>query len=140
VAVMLLVGAAGWTLVTRAFRPLNEVRVAAGEIAAGDLERRLPPRPAGTEVGDLTESLDEMVASLRGALELARESEERTRRFAADAGHELRTPLTSIRGFAELYRMGAMPDAEAALARIDAESSRMSQIVEDLLVLAHLDA
>ena len=140
VAVMLLVGAAGWTLVTRAFRPLNEVRVAAGEIAAGDLERRLPPRPAGTEVGDLTESLDEMVGSLRGALELARESEERTRRFAADAGHELRTPLTSIRGFAELYRMGAMPDAEAALARIDAESSRMSQIVEDLLVLAHLDA
>lgn len=138
--VMLVVGAAGWTMVTRAFRPLDEVRIAAGEIAAGDLERRLPPRPPGTEVGDLTESLDEMVESLRGALALARDSEERTRRFAADAGHELRTPLTSIRGFAELYRMGALPDAEVALARIDAESSRMSQIVEDLLLLAQVDA
>lgn len=139
-AVLLLVGAAGWYLVTRALRPLGEVRAAAGEIAAGDLSRRLPPRPTGTEVGDLTASLDEMVDSLRGALAAAHASEDRTRRFAADAGHELRTPLTSIRGFAELHRMGAMPDAEAALGRIEAESLRMSEIVEDLLALAHLDA
>ena len=98
-AVLLVVGAAGWTLVTRALRPLDEVRLAAGQIAAGDLQRRLPPRPRGTEVGDLTASLDEMVDSLRGALaasgeseaaaraaeSVARASEERTRRFAADA-------------------------------------------------------
>lgn len=140
VVVMLVVGAAGWTLVTRAFRPLDEVREAAGEIAAGDLEKRLPPRPVGTEVGDLTASLNEMVDSLRDALETARASEERTRRFAADAGHELRTPLTSIRGFAELHRMGAMPDSAVALDRIENESLRMSQIVEDLLTLAQLDA
>lgn len=139
-AVLLIVGAAGWTLITRAFRPLDEVREAAGEIAAGDLEKRLPPRPRGTEVGDLTVSLNEMVDSLRGALESAQAAEERTRRFAADAGHELRTPLTSIRGFAELHRMGAMPDPAVALDRIENESLRMSQIVEDLLILAHLDA
>lgn len=152
--VLLVVGAAGWVLVTRAFRPLDEVRAAAGQIAAGDLDRRLPPRPRGTEVGDLTASLDEMVAALQGALAAsgraeaaareseagARASEERTRRFAADAGHELRTPLTSIRGFAELYRMGALPDPETALSRIEDESLRMTRIVEDLLTLAHLDA
>ena len=153
-AVLLVVGAAGWSLVTRALRPLDEVRSAAGQIAAGDLQRRLPPRPRGTEVGDLTASLDEMVDSLRGALaasgeseaaaraaeSIARASEERTRRFAADASHELRTPLTSIRGFAELHRMGALPDSDAALTKIEAESLRMSRIVEDLLTLAHLDA
>ena len=145
--VLLVVGGAGWTLVTRALRPLDEVREAAVEIAAGDLERRIPPRPRGTEVGDLTASLDEMVGSLRGALATARAaeaaaraSEERTRRFAADAGHELRTPLTSIRGFSELHRMGALPDPEVALERIDGESLRMTEIVEDLLTLAHLDA
>lgn len=152
--VLVLVGVAGRVLVTRAMRPLDEVRAAAGEIAAGDLDRRLPPRPPGTEVGDLTASLDEMVESLRGALAAsgraeaaareseahARASEERTRRFAADAGHELRTPLTSIRGFAELYRMGALPDASGALDKIEIESLRMSRIVEDLLTLAHLDA
>lgn len=152
--VLLLVGAAGWFLVARALRPLDEVRTAAGEIAAGALDRRLPPRPRGTEVGDLTASLDEMVDSLRGALAAsedaeaearasettARAAEERTRRFAADASHELRTPLTSIRGFAELHRMGALPDADGALTKIEAESLRMSRIVEDLLTLAHLDA
>lgn len=152
--VLLLVGGAGWALVSRALRPLGEVRAAAVQIADGDLERRLPPRPRGTEVGDLTASLDEMVDSLRGALAAsgraeaaartsaaaARASEERTRRFAADAGHELRTPLTSIRGFAELHRMGALPDAEIALERIEGESLRMTRIVEDLLTLAHLDA
>lgn len=138
--VLVMVGVVGWILVTRALRPLDEVRAAAGQIAAGDLERRLPPRPRGTEVGDLTASLDDMVESLRDALASARTSEERTRRFAADAGHELRTPLTSIRGFAELHRMGALPDADVALTRIESESLRMSQIVEDLLTLAHLDA
>lgn len=147
VVVLIVVGAAGWSLITRALRPLDEVRSVAGQISAGDLERRLPPRPRGTEVGDLTASLDEMVDALRTALATsgqseaaARASEERTRRFAADASHELRTPLTSIRGFAELHRMGALPDASVALGKIEDESLRMSHIVEDLLTLAHLDA
>ncbi|MCT1514811.1 sensor histidine kinase [Dietzia cercidiphylli] len=145
--VLLGVGIAGWVLVTRALRPLDKVRSVAGHIAEGDLEQRLPPRPLGTEVGDLTASLNEMVDALRAALAAsstseaqARASAERTRRFAADASHELRTPLTSIRGFAELHRMGALSDASTALERIEDESLRMSRIVEDLLTLAHMDA
>ena len=144
--VLLLVGLAGWYLVSRSLRPLREVEATAGEIAAGNLDRRLPDRPVGTEVGGLTHSFNEMVTRIQRAFadteaseEAARLSEERTRRFAADASHELRTPLTSIRGFAELHRMGAMPDADAALQRIESEAVRMSGLVEDLLTLARLD-
>ncbi|WP_291082878.1 sensor histidine kinase [Dietzia sp. UBA5065] len=137
--VLLVVGTAGWYLVRRALRPLGQVSEAAGQIAAGDLDRRLPERPAGTEVGDLTRSFNEMIDRIQIAFTERAASEARSRRFAADAGHELRTPLTSIRGFAELHRMGAMEDAEEVLARIDVESTRMADIVEDLLTLAGLD-
>lgn len=144
--VLLLVGVVGWYLVGRALRPLREVEAAAGEIAAGTLDRRLPDRPAGTEVGGLTRSFNEMIGRLEqsfaaseAAEAAARRSEARTRRFAADASHELRTPLTSIRGFAELHRMGAVPDARSAMSRIEAEAVRMSHLVEDLLTLARLD-
>ena len=144
--VLLLVGGAGWYLVSRELRPLREVESAAGEIAAGNLDRRLPPRPENTEVGSLSRSFNEMVTRIQRAFadtaaseEAARRSEERTRRFAADASHELRTPLTSIRGFAELHRMGAMPDSDAAIGRIESEAVRMTDLVEDLLTLARLD-
>ncbi len=70
----------------------------------------------------------------------ARASEEEMRRFIADASHELRTPLTSIKGFAELYSQGGVPDVTDAMRRIDDEAGRMNLLVEDLLMLARLDA
>ena len=80
------------------------------------------------------------VASSESSAEQARRSEERMRRFITDASHELRTPLTTIRGFAELYRQGAARDVEMLMSRIESESRRMGLLVEDLLLLARLDA
>ena len=146
VLVIILVGVLGALLVGRSMRPLQEVEAASADIAAGNLSRRLPERPEGTEVGNLTHSFNEMAtrieaafAEVRSSEEAARQSEDRMRTFIADAGHELRTPLTSIRGFADLHASGAVP-AEVALDRIGSESRRMTSLVEDLLTLAHLDA
>jgi two-component system OmpR family sensor kinase len=80
------------------------------------------------------------VASSESSAEAARTSEDRMRRFITDASHELRTPLTTIRGFAELYRQGAARDVEMLMSRIESESRRMGLLVEDLLLLARLDA
>jgi two-component system OmpR family sensor kinase len=82
-----------------------------------------------------------MLTQIEGAFRSREASEERTRRFAADASHELRTPLASIRGFAELYRQGAVPAEEVprTLRRIEDEAKRMGGLVEDLLLLARLD-
>jgi two-component system, OmpR family, sensor kinase len=80
------------------------------------------------------------VASSESSAGLARSSEERMRRFITDASHELRTPLTTIRGFAELYRQGAVSDIDQTMSRIESESRRMGLLVEDLLLLARLDA
>jgi two-component system, OmpR family, sensor kinase len=80
------------------------------------------------------------VASSEASAEHARSSEDRMRRFITDASHELRTPLTTIRGFAELYRQGAANDVELLMNRIESESRRMGLLVEDLLLLARLDA
>jgi two-component system OmpR family sensor kinase len=80
------------------------------------------------------------VALSETSAELARSSEERMRRFITDASHELRTPLTTMRGFAELYRQGAARDMEMVMSRIESESRRMGLLVDDLLLLARLDA
>jgi two-component system, OmpR family, sensor kinase len=80
------------------------------------------------------------LASSESSAEHARSSEDRMRRFITDASHELRTPLTTIRGFAELYRQGAARDVELLMSRIESESRRMGLLVEDLLLLARLDA
>ncbi len=131
----------GWLAIWRAFRPLREVEKTAAAIAAGDLSQRVPDRPATTEVGRLTSSLNIMLARIEGAFRYREASEQRTRRFAADASHELRTPLASIRGFAELYRQGAVPPEEVprTMRRIEDEATRMGGLVEDLLLLARLD-
>ena len=95
-----------------------------------------------TEVGRLGLSLNAMLARLEEAFAERRASEERLRRFLADASHELRTPLASIRGYAELFRIGAASapaDVEKAMTRIEDESARMGVLVEDLLALARLD-
>lgn len=131
----------GWFAIRRAFRPLLEVEETAAVIAAGDLSRRVPARPPTTEVGRLTASLNAMLSHIESAFRAQEASEARTRRFAADASHELRTPLASIRGFAELYRQGAVPADEVprTMRRIEDEATRMGGLVEDLLMLARLD-
>jgi two-component system OmpR family sensor kinase len=149
VAALALLAGAAWWIVRSSLRPLEEVEATAAAIANGDLARRVPERDSRTEVGRLSTALNTMLGQIEAAFDArrasessARASEERMRRFVADASHELRTPLTSIRGFSELYRQGAVGD-EAALARvmgrIEDEATRMGLLVEDLLLLARLD-
>lgn len=146
-AVLVILGVAGYWVVHRSLRPLVEVEKTAAAIAAGQLDRRVPERDPRTEVGRLSLALNGMLAQIQTAMassgesaEQARTSEERMRRFITDASHELRTPLTTIRGFAELYRQGAARDVEMLMSRIESESRRMGLLVDDLLLLARLDA
>lgn len=139
----------GSLVVRRSLRPLEEIESVAGDIAAGDLTRRVPDPDERTEVGRLAGALNGMLVQIESAVRdreaaasTANQSEQRMRRFVADASHELRTPLTSIRGFAELYRQGAVPDGPEvgrAMARIESEAGRMNILVEDMLLLARLD-
>ena len=147
--VLALLGGIGYVLVRNSLRPLDEVERTAKAIAAGDLSQRVPEGDERTEVGRLSTALNGMLARIESAFRAQRESEERARgsaermrRFVADASHELRTPLTSIRGFAELYRQGAVREPGEVgrlMQRIEAEGARMGLLVEDLLLLARLD-
>jgi two-component system OmpR family sensor kinase len=147
--VLSVLGAAGYVLVRNSLRPLAEVERTARAIADGDLSQRVPAGDDRTEVGRLTNALNRMLSRIESAFRAqqrseaqARSSEERMRRFVADASHELRTPLTSIRGFAELYRQGAVrgdDDVRRLIERIESEGGRMGLLVEDLLLLARLD-
>ena len=139
--VLLVLGAVSWWLVRREMRPLERIETTAGAIAAGDLTQRVP-EDARTEVGRLGIALNVMLAQIERAFAERRASEDRLRRFLADASHELRTPLTSIRGYAELFRRGASEneaDLAKSMTRIESESRRMGTMVEDLLLLARLD-
>jgi len=150
VAVLLLSGlgivllgalAAGWA-VRRSLRPLVQIEHTAAAIAAGDLSRRVPTLPTSTEVGRLGASLNGMLAQIEQAFAVRTASEARMRRFVADASHELRTPLATIRGYAELYRMGALDEpakVDDTMRRIEGSATRMGGLVEDLLLLARLD-
>jgi two-component system OmpR family sensor kinase len=123
-------------------KPLSRVEETAEKIAAGDLSARLPDTKPSTEVGRLTTSLNTMLSRIEESFVARTSSEEKLRRFVADASHELRTPLTAIRGFAELHRQGAISgesETKELLARIEGESIRMGSLVEDLLLLARLD-
>ncbi|HUY97580.1 MAG TPA: HAMP domain-containing sensor histidine kinase [Verrucomicrobiae bacterium] len=134
--------AAGWA-VRRGLRPLEEITITAAAIAAGDLGRRVGGAEARTEVGRLALALNTMLARIEDAFQERRASEDRLRRFLADASHELRTPLTSIRGYAELFRRGAESrpgDLAKSLRRIEEEAGRMGLLVDDLLLLARLDS
>jgi two-component system OmpR family sensor kinase len=114
----------------------------AGAIAAGDLSHRVEDTDPRSEVGRLGIALNAMLDRLEQAFREREASEDRLRRFLADASHELRTPLASIRGYAELFRMGAArrpADVEKAMRRIEDEAARMGLLVEDLLMLARLD-
>jgi two-component system OmpR family sensor kinase len=132
----------GWVVIRIGLRPLERIGRVASEIAGGDLSRRVSPSDQRTEVGRLGRSLNEMLGQIEQAFRARRQSEDQLRRFLADASHELRTPLASIRGYAELFRLGAADDPatlERAMARIESEATRMGVLVEDLLSLAALD-
>jgi two-component system OmpR family sensor kinase len=140
--VLLLMAAVGWWVVGVGLRPLDRMGATAGRIAGGDLSQRVAPAEPGTEVGRLGLALNAMLHQIEQAFAERTASEERLRTFLADASHELRTPLASIRGYAELFRMGAArdgEDAERAMTRIEQEAARMGVLVEDLLLLARLD-
>jgi two-component system OmpR family sensor kinase len=169
VGVLIALAAVGAALVRQSLIPLLQIERTAAAIGAGDLTRRVPdPEDHGggeptTELGRLSRALNAMLAQIeaafiaraqseqaaRQAAEAARLSEARAlaseakmRQFVADASHELRTPLTTIRGFAELYRQGAVADPEEVaklVRRIEDEAARMGLLVEDLLLLARLD-
>ena len=131
----------GWYAVKRAFRPLSKIEDTAAAIAAGDLTQRIPIRQADDEVTSLARSLNVMLTQIESSFAMREASEDRMRQFVSDASHELRTPLATVRGYAELYRQGAVNEAEsvsAAMDRIEGEASRMSGLVEDLLTLARL--
>lgn len=141
---------AGYGMVRVSLRPLRDIERTAAAIASGDLSRRVPEEPPGTEVGRLGRSLNGMLTQIEGAFRArerseaaARDSERRMRRFVADAGHELRTPLTSIRGFAELHRQrgaSASPEqTDELIGHIEDSATAMGLLVEDLLLLARLD-
>ncbi|WP_343237971.1 HAMP domain-containing sensor histidine kinase [Streptomyces sp. SID2999] len=152
VAGLIAASLAGTVIVGVATRPLRRVartatRVSELPLHSGEvnLHERVPESECDphTEVGRVGAALNRMLDHVNGALHARQESETRVRRFVADASHELRTPLASIRGYAELTRRGREqvgPDTRHALARIESEAGRMTLLVEDLLLLARLDA
>ena len=141
-ALLTLIAIASRLVIKIGMRPLEDVEATAEQIAAGDLSARMPDANPHTEVGRLVTALNLMLSRIEKSFDAKIESENKLRRFVADASHELRTPLTAIRGFSELYRQGAVSGEEPTrelVGRIEGESKRMGSLVEDLLLLARLD-
>ncbi len=149
-AALLFIGVAGTGWIRLSLRPLRRVTATAAEVtrmplASGEvmLPHRVPDADPRTEVGQLGEAFNRMLGHVEQALGTRQASEARLRQFIADASHELRTPLAGIRGYTELALRGdgeLDPELRRALSRVDAESARMSRLVDDLLLLARLDA
>jgi two-component system OmpR family sensor kinase len=141
-ALILLLAVSGRWLIGRGLAPLKQMARTAHQITSrGDLTARMPEADDSTEVGQLGGAINAMLDRIQQAFGARWRSEQKVRQFAADASHELRTPLTTIRGYAELYRQGALgPDQlPNAMRRIEQESQRMSTLVAELLELARLD-
>jgi len=141
-AVLLFLALLSLAVVRLGLLPLERIAATAGDIAGGDLSRRVEPAEPDTEIGRLGLALNAMLAQIETAFAERAASEDRLRRFVADASHELRTPLTAIRGYAELFRRGAADrpeDLARAMRRIEDEAVRMGVLVDDLLLLARLD-
>jgi two-component system OmpR family sensor kinase len=151
-AALIVAGVVGALVVRVALRPLGRVVSTAtrvselpldkGEVALADRVPETDTDPR-TEVGQVGSAINKMLGHIEGALVARQESEDKVRQFVADASHELRTPLASIRGYSELTRRGDFDlpeDVVRALGRIESESVRMTSLVEDLLLLARLDA
>lgn len=149
IATIAAVLAVAWFIVRRGLLPVERIAHTADRIAAGDLAHRAGVAHDGSEVGRLGAAFDGMLDQVQAAFTAQHEalaaqqaSEDRLRRFVADASHELRTPVTAIRGYAELYRAGGLAEPEAlaaAMDRVEGESRRMGSLVDDLLLLARLD-
>lgn len=147
---VLLIGTLGSVLISRSLRPLARVSAVASAVAEQPLERgevdvdlRVAPEDSvpGTEVGNVGLALNNLLDNVDAALDVRAHSEARMRRFAADASHELRTPLAAIQGYSEL--LGATEalsdDGERSLDRVREQTRRMTELVENLLLLARLD-
>jgi two-component system OmpR family sensor kinase len=144
IIIVLLGGVIASLLIQQTLNPLKRIEKTAAKIAAGDLSQRVPSAPENTEVGSLAASLNIMLARIERSFREQEETTEKMKRFVSDASHELRTPLATIHGYSELYAMqrdtpGALERADESIAHIEASSSRMTLLVEDLLSLARLD-
>ena len=131
-----------WAMISRELRPVDRMIDTAAAIGEGDLGQRVPEPTEGTELGRLGRALNRMLGRIQASSEAQARSESRLRQFVADAAHELRTPLTSVRGYAELYRQGALesPDrVRKAMRRIEGEGARMGKLLDEMLLLARLD-
>jgi two-component system OmpR family sensor kinase len=140
--VLIGLGMLSWVMVRRDLRPLEEITETAGAIAQGDLSQRVSHVADGSEVGQLGKAFNRMVDEIEVAFADRAASEDRLRRFLADASHELRTPLTAIRGHAELFDLGMRDRPEelaTSLHHIRDEAARMGTLVDDLFLLAQLD-
>ena len=139
---LVLSGLSIWLTITSALRPLKEVERTAEAVKTGKFSSRLVTRHGKTEIGRLNRALNSMLDSIEGAVKGKDKTLEQMRRFVSDASHELRTPLVTVRGYAELYRMGAIKnkkDLAEAMGRIESEAIRMSGLVESLLTLTRMD-
>lgn len=140
---LLLALVLGVLLTGRALRPLRRLTATSRQLAGGDLRARSGVADRRDEIGVLARSFDDMAERIEQSFTVQHESEERTRRFIADASHELRTPVTALSGYIDIIRRGATPDPaalDAALAAMGREAARMRTLVLDLLTLARLDA
>ena len=149
-AAVALLACVGFALIRASLAPLTKIGDTAAAIAAGDLSRRIAHPPKRTEVGRLATALNAMLGRIESAYRArqdgearALDSEDRMRRFVADASHELRTPLTSVMGLAELYLQQGEAASRAEVTRLMAgirqEAARMGRLVDDLLLLARFD-
>lgn len=142
VLLVFLSGLSIWLTITSALRPLKEVERTAEAVKSGKFSSRLVQRHGKTEIGRLNKALNSMLDSIESAVKGKDKTLEQMRRFVSDASHELRTPLVTVRGYAELYRMGAIKskqDLSEAMGRIESEAIRMSGLVESLLTLTRMD-
>lgn len=144
VVIVVLAFLIGSLIIARTLSPLKSIEKTAAKIVAGDLSQRLPSLPENTEVGSLSASLNTMLGKIEESFQEKEAVNAKMKRFVSDASHELRTPLAAIHGYAELYRMqrqelGALQRADSTIGRIEASSTRMTALVNDLLSLARLD-
>ena len=137
--ILVLTALAAWVIARIGLRPLETIEETAERIAAGDLSERVPTFRPRTEIGRLAHALNGMLVQIEGAFTARTESEEKLRRFVSDASHELRTPIATIRGHAEMWSNGVTEDLPTVMTRIESESMRMGDLVDDMLLLARLD-
>ena len=131
-----------WWVLRLGVRPLKRMASAAVTVGEDDLGRRVPDAPVGTEAGDLSRSINNMLGRIEESFSARAATDARLRRFVGDASHELRTPVQTIRGYAELYAAGALGETAAlddAMRRTGQESVRMATLIDDLLTLARFD-